>query len=70
MRSDLKRSPPGSGSRANRVLQRSQANGLRSKTDPPPIILVDSIGELSAIWGLADVAFVEGACSPAAAVKT
>lgn len=46
------------------VLQRSQANGLRSKTDPPPIILVDSIGELSAIWGLADVAFVGGSLLP------
>jgi 3-deoxy-D-manno-octulosonic-acid transferase len=26
----------------------------------PPIILVDTIGELSALWGLADVAFVGG----------
>jgi 3-deoxy-D-manno-octulosonic-acid transferase len=26
----------------------------------PPVILVDTIGELSAIWGLADVAFVGG----------
>jgi 3-deoxy-D-manno-octulosonic-acid transferase len=26
----------------------------------PPIILIDTIGELSAIWGLADVAFVGG----------
>jgi len=27
---------------------------------PPPVVLVDSLGELSAIWGLADVAFVGG----------
>jgi 3-deoxy-D-manno-octulosonic-acid transferase len=26
----------------------------------PPIVLVDSIGELSALWGLADLAFVGG----------
>jgi 3-deoxy-D-manno-octulosonic-acid transferase len=29
-------------------------------SDPPSIILVDTIGELSAVWGLADVAFVGG----------
>ncbi len=29
-------------------------------SDSPPVILVDTIGELSAIWGLADVAFVGG----------
>jgi 3-deoxy-D-manno-octulosonic-acid transferase len=32
----------------------------RPKSAAPPIILVDTIGELSAIWGLADVAFVGG----------
>jgi 3-deoxy-D-manno-octulosonic-acid transferase len=26
----------------------------------PPIILIDTIGELAAVWGLADVAFVGG----------
>ncbi|WP_435006213.1 3-deoxy-D-manno-octulosonic acid transferase [Tundrisphaera lichenicola] len=29
-----------------------------------PVILVDSVGELSAIWGLADVAFVGGSLLP------
>lgn len=28
--------------------------------EPAPVILVDTIGELSAVWGLADVAFVGG----------
>ena len=30
------------------------------KGEPPPVILVDTMGELSAVWGLADVAFVGG----------
>jgi 3-deoxy-D-manno-octulosonic-acid transferase len=29
-------------------------------TTPPPAVLVDTIGELGALWGLADVAFVGG----------
>ena len=32
--------------------------------EPPPVILVDTIGELSAVWGLADVAFVGGSLYP------
>jgi len=32
----------------------------RSSSASPPIILIDTIGELGAIWGLADVAFVGG----------
>jgi len=36
----------------------SQAGG------PPPIILIDTIGELAAVWGLADVAFVGGSLVP------
>jgi 3-deoxy-D-manno-octulosonic-acid transferase len=30
----------------------------------PPVILVDTIGELAAVWGLADVAFVGGSLLP------
>lgn len=30
----------------------------------PPVILVDTLGELSAVWGLADVAFVGGSLFP------
>ena len=32
----------------------------RTKSGAPPIILIDTIGELAAVWGLADVAFVGG----------
>jgi 3-deoxy-D-manno-octulosonic-acid transferase len=44
------------------VLKRSQLKSPlpRSAGGTPPIILIDTIGELSAIWGLADVAFVGG----------
>ena len=31
---------------------------------PPPVILIDTIGELAAVWGLADVAFVGGSLLP------
>jgi 3-deoxy-D-manno-octulosonic-acid transferase len=30
----------------------------------PPVVLVDTVGELSAVWGLADVAFVGGSLYP------
>jgi len=32
--------------------------------EPPPILLVDTLGELGAWWALADVAFVGGSLSP------
>ena len=31
---------------------------------PAPIILIDTLGELGAVWGLADVAFVGGSLLP------
>jgi 3-deoxy-D-manno-octulosonic-acid transferase len=43
-----------------RVLRRSRPEGLVRRGDRPPIVLVDTIGELAAVWGLADVAFVGG----------
>ena len=47
---------------AETVLRRSQLTtpAPRTTSGSPPIILIDTIGELSAIWGLADVAFVGG----------
>jgi 3-deoxy-D-manno-octulosonic-acid transferase len=51
------------------LLERSKTPYMRRSkltTSPPhlltntPVILVDTIGELSAVWGLADVAFVGG----------
>ena len=45
-------------------LRRSHIRGERSTIGPllraSPIILVDTIGELNALWGLADIAFVGG----------
>jgi 3-deoxy-D-manno-octulosonic-acid transferase len=49
-----------------RLLERSRLPFLRRSTirapisDRPAIILMDTIGELGALWGLADVAFVGG----------
>ncbi|MGA7497070.1 MAG: 3-deoxy-D-manno-octulosonic acid transferase [Isosphaeraceae bacterium] len=34
--------------------------GVSPAGSPPPVILIDTIGELGAVWGLADVAFVGG----------
>ncbi len=50
-----------------RVLRRSDSQGLANTAVPgsaPPIVLVDTIGELSAVWGLADLAFVGGSLFP------
>jgi 3-deoxy-D-manno-octulosonic-acid transferase len=50
-------------SQGERVLRRSQGDASSDaprRSNRPPVILVDTIGELSAVWGLADVAFVGG----------
>jgi 3-deoxy-D-manno-octulosonic-acid transferase len=36
----------------------------RQTTDRTPVILVDTLGELAAVWGLADIAFVGGSLFP------
>jgi len=48
------------------VLRRSLLlhGGSPADAGPGSIILVDTIGELGAVWGLADVAFVGGSLSP------
>jgi 3-deoxy-D-manno-octulosonic-acid transferase len=48
------------------VLRRSQLPGpsARRTNGRPSVILIDSIGELGAAWGLADVAFVGGSLRP------
>jgi 3-deoxy-D-manno-octulosonic-acid transferase len=51
-------------------VRRSLTNVPAWKGEPPPVVLVDTMGELSAVWGLADVAFVGGAWSPAEAGRT
>lgn len=43
-------------------VRRSQLSGLEVGQDA--IIFVDTLGELSAVWGLADIAFVGGSLSP------
>jgi len=52
-----------------RVLRRSEGPAptilmTRTPRQAPPVILVDTLGELSAVWGLADVAFVGGSLKP------
>ncbi len=42
------------------VVRRSQGPAPRLRAEPPPVLLVDTLGELGAVWGLADVAFVGG----------
>ena len=47
--------------RGERLIRRSRPGEvLGGDGEGPPIVLVDTLGELSAVWGLADVAFVGG----------
>jgi 3-deoxy-D-manno-octulosonic-acid transferase len=46
------------------VVRRSQGYTPKWQCEPPPVVLVDTFGELSAVWGLADVAFVGGSLLP------
>ncbi len=51
-----------------RVVRRSEGNAGpmagRAPGQAPPVILVDTLGDLAAVWGLADVAFVGGSLVP------
>jgi len=51
-------------SQGERVVRRSRPDSSDWLGEPPPVILIDSLGELGAIWGLADVAFVGGSLFP------
>lgn len=52
-------------SQGEAVYRRSQGPiGIGAHPERPPVILIDTVGELSAIWGLADVAFVGGSLLP------
>jgi len=42
------------------LIRRSQNTALAADSSMPPVILLDTLGELSACWGMADVAFVGG----------
>ena len=41
-------------------LRRSKPDLIVGEGTVAPVVLVDTLGELSAVWGLADVAFVGG----------
>ena len=47
-----------------RVVRRSRGEPSSMPGEPPPVVLLDTIGELGAAWGLADVAFVGGSLFP------
>lgn len=47
-----------------RVQRRSDSARIEGDSQTPPVILVDTLGELGAVWGLADVAFVGGSLYP------
>ena len=48
-----------------RVVRRSEGQApAAARGEPSPVILVDTLGELSSVWGLADVAFVGGSLLP------
>ena len=47
-----------------RVVRRSRSGMISGPGSFAPILLVDTLGELSAVWGLADVAFVGGSLFP------
>jgi 3-deoxy-D-manno-octulosonic-acid transferase len=50
-----------------RVVRRSETETSpvpRVPGKPSPVILVDTLGELASVWGLADVAFVGGSLKP------
>ncbi len=54
-------------SQGERVVRRSAGREVPAaarRGEPSPIILVDTLGELSSVWGLADVAFVGGSLRP------
>jgi 3-deoxy-D-manno-octulosonic-acid transferase len=42
------------------VRRSGRATGITSSPSRPPVLLLDTLGELAACWGLADVAFVGG----------
>ncbi len=47
-----------------RLVRRSRPGEVSGKGSEPPVYLIDTMGELSAVWGLADVAFVGGSLFP------
>ncbi len=61
------------GAEGERVVRRGDRAGSPDSTstptptrrgEAPPVVLVDTLGELASVWGLADVAFVGGSLLP------
>jgi 3-deoxy-D-manno-octulosonic-acid transferase len=48
----------------HRVVRRSRPGEVFGEGAEPPVLLIDTMGELSAVWGLADGAFVGGSLRP------
>lgn len=48
------------------IVRRSRQTSAPAARPPgaPPVVLIDTLGELGAVWGLADVAFVGGSLLP------
>ncbi|GAC1465156.1 MAG: 3-deoxy-D-manno-octulosonic acid transferase [Isosphaeraceae bacterium] len=46
------------------VIRRSHGGTTVLHGENPPVLLIDTLGELSAVWGLADIAFVGGSLLP------
>jgi 3-deoxy-D-manno-octulosonic-acid transferase len=46
------------------IVRRSRASEPRDASAAPPVILLDTVGELAALYGLASVVFVGGSLSP------
>jgi 3-deoxy-D-manno-octulosonic-acid transferase len=46
--------------RRSRPPASAEADTERNRSKPPAVLLLDTLGELSACWGLADIAFVGG----------
>lgn len=50
--------------RGEAVVRRSEGPAPTPRGGRPPVVLIDTVGELGAIWGLADIAFVGGSLRP------
>ncbi len=50
--------------RGERLVRRSRPGVVEGQGTAPPVVLVDTLGELSAVWGLAEIAFVGGSLYP------
>ncbi len=50
--------------RGESLLRRSRGTAVAGDASTPPVVLIDTLGELASAWGLADVAYVGGSLFP------